>query len=63
MAKGKKNSGKFQQDAVVGRFAIDARKPQELNAIVKQAMAQAERNRIYREAQEAKAALNLRFVR
>jgi len=63
MAKGTKNSGKFQQDAVVGRFAIDARKPQELNAIVKQAMAQAERNRIYREAQEAKAALNPRFVR
>ena len=63
MAKGKKNSGKFQQDAVVGRFAIDARKPQELNAIVKQAMAQAERNRIYREAQEAKAKLNPRFVR
>ena len=51
MAVGKKNSGKFQQDAVVGRFAADARKPQELNAIVKAAMAQAERNRIYREAQ------------
>jgi hypothetical protein len=41
----------------------DARKPQELNAVVKAAMAQAERNRIYREAQEAKAKLNPRFVR
>jgi hypothetical protein len=34
-----------------------------LNAVVKAAMAQAERNRIYREAQEAKAKLNPRFVR
>jgi hypothetical protein len=41
----------------------DAKKPQTLNAVVKAAMAQAERNRIYREAQEAKAKLNPRFVR
>jgi len=61
MAKGKKNSGKFQQDAVIGRFLADARKPQELNAIVKQAMAQAERNAIYRAEQEAKR--TPRFVR
>ena len=61
MAKGKKNSGKFQQDAVIGRFMADARKPQELNAIVKQAMAQAERNAIYRAEQEAKR--TPRFVR
>jgi hypothetical protein len=60
---GKKNSGKFQQDAIVGRFTIDARKPQEVNAIVKAALAQGERNRIYREAQEAKAKLNPGFVR
>lgn len=63
MAKGTKNSGKFQQDAVVGRFAADARKPQELNAIVKAAMAEGERNRIYREEQARKAALNPRIVR
>jgi len=63
MAKGTKNSGKFQQDAVVGRFMADAKKPQTLNAVVKAAMAQSERNRIYREAQEAKAKLNPRFVR
>jgi hypothetical protein len=63
MAIGKKNSGKFQQDAVVGRFFADARKPQELNAVVKAAMAQAERNRIYRAEQEAKAKLNPRFVK
>ena len=63
MAKGTKNSGKFQQDAVVGRFAADARKPQELNAIVKAAMAAGERNRIYREEQARKAALNPRIVR
>jgi chromosome condensin MukBEF MukE localization factor len=63
MAIGKKNSGKFQQDAVVGRFMADARKPQELNQAVRNALAQGERNRIYREAQEAKARLNPRFVR
>ena len=63
MAKGTKNSGKFQQDAVVGRFTADARKPQELNAIVKAAMAAGERNRIYREEQARKAALNPRIVR
>jgi 16S rRNA U1498 N3-methylase RsmE len=63
MAKGTKNSGKFQQDAVVGRFMADARKPQEVNAIVRQAMEQAERNRIYRAEQEAKAKLNPRFIR
>jgi hypothetical protein len=51
MAIGKKNSGFFKQDAVIGRFTADARKPQELNAAVRQAMAQAERNRVYREAQ------------
>ena len=63
MAKGTKNSGKFQQDAVIGRFTADARRPQELNAIVKAAMAAGERNRIYRAEQEAKAKLNPRFVR
>lgn len=63
MAKGTKNSGKFQQDAVVGRFMADARKPQELNAIVKAALAAGERNRIYREEQARKAALNPRIVR
>jgi hypothetical protein len=63
MAIGKKNSGKFQQDAVVGRFFADARKPQELNAVVKAAMESAERNKIYRAEQEAKAKLNPRFVK
>jgi hypothetical protein len=63
MAIGKKNSGKFQQDAVVGRFFSDARKPQSISPIVKAALAAGERNRIYREEQERKAALNPRFVR
>ena len=58
MAKGTKNSGKFQQDAVLGQFARDARKAREISPIVKAAMAQAERNRIYRAEQEAKAKLN-----
>lgn len=63
MAVGKKNSGKFQQDAIIGRFTADARKPQEVNAIVKAGMLQAERNRIYRAEQEAKAKANPRIVR
>ena len=63
MAKGTKNSGFYKQDAVIGRFTADARKPQEVNAIVRQALEQAERNRIYRAEQEAKAKLNPRFVR
>ena len=53
MAKGK-NSGKFQQDAIAGRFMATARKPQEVNAIVKAAMLQAERNAKYRAEQESK---------
>jgi len=60
---GKKNSGKFKEDAIVGRFMADAKRPQEVNAVVKAAMKQAERNRIYRAEQEAKAKLNPRFVR
>jgi hypothetical protein len=63
MAKGTKNSGFYKQDAVIGRFTADARKPRELNAIVKAAMAAGERNRIYREEQARKAALNPRIVR
>jgi hypothetical protein len=60
---GKKNSGKFKEDAIVGRFMADAKRPQEVNAVVKAAMKQAERNAIYRAEQEAKAKLNPRFVR
>jgi hypothetical protein len=63
MAKGTRNSGFYKQDAVMAKMSADARKPQEVNAIVKAAMAQAERNAIYRAEQEAKAALNPRFIR
>jgi 16S rRNA U1498 N3-methylase RsmE len=63
MAKGTKNSGFYKQDAVISRFTADARKPQEVNAIVRQAMEQAERNKIYRAEQEAKAKLNPRFIK
>jgi hypothetical protein len=53
MAVGKKNSGFFKQDAVAARLLADAKRPQQLNAAVVQAMKQAERNRLYREAQLA----------
>jgi hypothetical protein len=61
--KGTKNSGKFQQDAVIGQFSRDARRAREISPIVKAALAAGERNRIYRAEQEAKAKLNPRFVR
>ena len=63
MASVKKNSAFYQQGAVISKLTADARKPQELNAVVKAAMKQAERNAIYRAEQEAKAILNPRFVR
>jgi hypothetical protein len=50
MANIKKNSAFFQQNACMGKLSADARKPQELNAIVKAGMREAERQRIYREA-------------
>ena len=50
MANIKKNSAFFQQDACMGKLSADARKPQELNAIVKAGMREAELQRIYREA-------------
>ena len=50
MANIKKNSAFFQQDACMGKLSADARKPQELNAIVRAGMREAERQRIYREA-------------
>ena len=61
MAVGKKNSGFFKQDAVAARMMADAKRPQQLNAAVVQAMKQAERNRLYREAQLAKQ--KPRFIR
>jgi hypothetical protein len=63
MAKSTKNSGKFQQDAVLGQFSREARRQRELSPIVKAAMLQAERNKAYRLEQEAKAKLNPRFVK
>ena len=50
MANIKKNSAFFQQNACMGKLSADARKPQQLNAIVLASMREAERQRIYREA-------------
>ena len=50
MANIKKNSAFFQQDACMGKLSADARKPQELNAIVRTGMREAERQKAYREA-------------
>ena len=49
MAIGKKNSGFFKQDAVMGKLSADARKPYKVNAVVAQALAQGKRNKAYLE--------------
>jgi len=49
MAKNKKNSGIYQQDAIIGRFRADARKPQQVNAIVAYALKQGKKNQAYLE--------------
>ena len=46
---GKKNSGFFKQDAVMGKLSADARKPHKVNSIVAQAIEQGKRNKAYRE--------------
>ena len=58
---GKRNSGKFQQDAVVGRFAKDARGTQKSVAVevgLKQGRAKAE----YAAKQEAPARVSFKFL-
>ena len=49
MAIGKKNSGFFKQDAVMGKLSADARKPYKVNAVVAQALEQGKRNKAYLE--------------
>jgi hypothetical protein len=58
MASVKKNSAFYQQDAVMGKLSSEARRPREVNAIVRAAMEQGEANRIYRAKREAEAKLN-----
>jgi hypothetical protein len=58
---GKKNSGKFQQDAVVGRFARDARGTQNSVAVgvaLKQGQAKAE----YAAKQQAPTRVSYKFL-
>ena len=49
MAIGKKNSGFFKQDAVMGKLSADARKPYKVNAIVEQALESGRRRKAYLE--------------
>jgi hypothetical protein len=58
---GKRNSGKFQQDAVIGRFAKDARGTQNSTAVaqgLKQGQAKAE----YAAKQEAPVRVSFKFL-
>jgi len=58
MASVKKNSAFYQQDAVMGKLSSEARRPREVNAIVRAAMEQGVANRIYLAKREAEAKLN-----
>ena len=49
MAIGKKNSGFFKQDAVMGKLSADARKRYKVNAIVEQALESGRRRKAYLE--------------
>ena len=44
---GKKNSGFFKQDAVMGKLSADARRPHQVNAIVAQALEEGRRRKAY----------------
>ena len=49
MAIGKRNSGFFKQDAVMGKLSADAKKPYKVNAVVAQALEQGKRRKAYLE--------------
>jgi hypothetical protein len=50
MGKNNKNSGIYQQDAILARFRADARKPQQISLVVAQALESGKKNRAYLEA-------------
>ena len=49
MAKSNKNSGFYKQDAVLGRFRVDANRPQQVNAVVAQALEAGKKRQAYLE--------------
>ena len=49
MAKSNKNSGFYKQDAVLGRFRVEATRPQQVSSIVAQALKNGERRKAYLE--------------
>lgn len=58
MASVKKNSAFYQQDAIMGKFNAEARRPRELSSVVRDALEKGEANRLYQEARAAKEKLN-----
>jgi len=58
---GKKNSGKFKQDAILGQFAREARLPVSQSSAVAVAMRGSEAREAYRVEQAAKAAAKPRM--
>jgi hypothetical protein len=61
MAIGRKNSGKFQQDAVIGRFAKDARGVQK-SVTVEAALAQGKAKAEYAAKQPERVRVSFKFL-
>jgi hypothetical protein len=61
MAIGRKNSGKFQQDAVIGRFAKDARGTQK-SVAVEAALAQGKAKAEYAAKQTERVRVSFKFL-
>jgi hypothetical protein len=61
MAIGRKNSGKFQQDAVIGRFAKDARGTQK-SVAVESALAQGKAKAEYAAKQTERVRVSFKFL-
>ena len=61
MAKRGKNSGKFQQDAVIGKFAKDARFGGDVNTVAR-AIRQGQRNAEYAATQPTQERVSYKFL-
>jgi len=61
MAKGKRNSGKFKQDAILGQFSRDARVGGNTTTVA-QAIKQGQRKAEYQAKQEAPVRVSFKFL-
>ena len=61
MAKGKRNSGKFKQDAILGQFSRDAKVGGNTSTVA-QALAQGQKKAAYVAKQEAPVRVSFKFL-